>query len=49
MTKMTRNQHIKPVVNEMIDMKKTNEAENQIYQEQIVYGADLGARPCRTL
>jgi len=34
MTKMTRNQHIKPVVDEMIYMKKTNEAENQIYQEQ---------------
>ena len=48
MTKMTMNQHMKPVVDEMIDMKKTNEAENQIYQEQ-VYGADLGARPCRTL
>jgi len=46
---MTRNQHIKPVVDEMIDIKRTNEEENRIYQEQIVYGADHDAKPCRTL
>ena len=27
---------MKPVVDEMIDMKKTNEAENQKYQEQFM-------------
>jgi len=46
---MTRNQHIKPVVDEMIDMKRTSEEENRICQEQIVYGADLDAKPCRRL
>ena len=40
---MTRNQQ--PVVDEIKDMKKTNEAENQIYQEP-----SLWSRPrCQTL